>query len=87
MPLHEVDNQQMQQMVKTLNIKPNTVTGKTRLTPGSRVLLEKLTVTQLIKKFTAFMEPDDSLPCSQEPVNGPYPKPDETSPLLPILFP
>jgi hypothetical protein len=33
------------------------------------------------------MEPEGSLPCSQEPAIGPYPKPDESSPQLPTLFP
>jgi hypothetical protein len=32
------------------------------LTPWSRVLLEKLIVTQLVKKFLTFMEPEGSLP-------------------------
>jgi len=36
------------------------------LTPWSRVLLEKLTGFQLVKKFSAhFMEPEGSLPHSQ----------------------
>jgi hypothetical protein len=33
------------------------------------------------------MEPEGSLPCSQEPANGPYPEPDESSPHLPTQFP
>jgi hypothetical protein len=33
------------------------------------------------------MEPDGSLPSSQEPATGPYPKPDKYSPHLPTLFP
>jgi len=29
-------------------------------TPWSSVILQKLTVTQLVKKFTSFMEPEGS---------------------------
>jgi hypothetical protein len=36
------------------------------------VLLEKLKVVYLVKKFPAFMEPETSLPCSKEPDTGPY---------------
>jgi len=43
---------------------------------GSRVLLDKLTVPQLVKKFPALMEPEDTSPCSQQA--------DEPSPRLPI---
>jgi len=31
----------------------------------------KLIVTQLVKKFTAFLEPEGSLTCSQRPTTGP----------------
>jgi hypothetical protein len=34
----------------------------------------------------AFMEPEISLVCSQEPVTVLYPEPDESSPHLPNLF-
>jgi hypothetical protein len=33
------------------------------------------------------MEPEGSLPCSQEPAAGPYPEPDDSSPQPSTLFP
>jgi len=44
------------------------------LTPWSRALLEKLVVIQLVKNFSAFMEPEGLISCSQKPAIGPYPK-------------
>jgi hypothetical protein len=45
-------------------------------------------VTQLVKKYPAFfMEPEGSLPCSQKPATGPYPKPAESSLLHQFLVP
>jgi hypothetical protein len=35
--------------------------------------------------FQHFMEPEGSLLCSQEPSTDPYPKPDQSSPYLPVL--
>jgi hypothetical protein len=32
------------------------------------------------------MEPEGSLPCSQDPATGVKPEPDESSPHLPTLF-
>jgi hypothetical protein len=57
------------------------------LSPWSRVLLEELLVTQLVKKFPTFYGTKDSLPCSKGPTTGPYPEPDESNPNLPIIFP
>jgi len=37
----------------------------------SKVLLEKLVVTQLVKKLLAFVESESSSLCSQEPAIGP----------------
>jgi len=48
------------------------------LTPWSRVLLEKLTSSQLVKKFPVFYKTESSLPHSQ--ANCPYPEPDQSSP-------
>jgi hypothetical protein len=50
------------------------------LTPWSKIFFEKLIVTQLDKKFTPFMEPEGSLPCSQQPATCPYPETDASSP-------
>jgi hypothetical protein len=33
------------------------------------------------------MESEGSLPCLQQPANGPYHEPPESSPQLPTLFP
>jgi len=33
------------------------------------------------------MEPEVSLPCSQQPAIGPYPEPDASSPHIPTYFP
>jgi len=57
------------------------------LTPWSRILLEKVTGSQLVKKFLHFMEPEGSLPQSQVPSNFPYPEPARSSPYTHILLP
>jgi hypothetical protein len=45
-----------------------------RLTLCSRVSLENVTGSQLVKKFPEFVEPEDSLRCSQEPASFLYPQ-------------
>ena len=55
-------------------------TGTYLLTPRSRVLLEKLTSLQLVKKFSNFMGPESLLPHSQVPAICPYPEPPQFSP-------
>jgi len=65
---------------------PNSKTWNV-LTPWCRVLLEKLIDTQLVKKLPVLMEPEDLLPCSEEPTTDPYLESDEPSPHVPIIFP
>ena len=57
------------------------------LTPWSRVLLEKLTIPQLVNKFPSFMEPEGSLPQTQEPATRPCPESHQSSPSLSIQLP
>ena len=57
------------------------------LTPWSRVLLEKLSGSQLVKKFPAFLEPECSSPYSQVPATCPYPEPTPSSPHNPLPLP
>jgi hypothetical protein len=48
------------------------------LTPWCTIF-EKLIAIQHVKKYSFFMEPEGSLPCSQKPVIEPYPEPAESS--------
>jgi hypothetical protein len=54
-----------------------THTGKTSVDDNDiihcRVFREQFTAIQMVKKFSAFMESDDSSPCSQKPTIGSYP--------------
>jgi len=49
------------------------------LTPWSRVLLEKLTGSQIVKQFSAFMETESSIPPLQGSPTCPSPEPDKSS--------
>jgi hypothetical protein len=56
-----------------------------RLTPQSWVILENLSVAQLLEISQYFMKPEGSLQCLQEPANGTYPEPDQSSPYHPVI--
>jgi hypothetical protein len=57
------------------------------LTPWSRGLLEKLTDSQLLKKFSAFLEPKSSLQRLQVPATCPYPFSTHSRPCPHITLP
>jgi hypothetical protein len=50
-----------------------------KLTSWTWALLEKPPVVQLLKNLEHFMEPEGSLPFTQEPSTSPYPEPDQSS--------
>jgi hypothetical protein len=52
-------------LLNEMNVIRKNVIGDNlnQLTPWGRDLLEKLTVTQLVKNSPPFMEPEGSLPC------------------------
>jgi hypothetical protein len=51
----------------------------------SWALLEEPLIGQPLKNFTAFMEPEGLIPCSQEPSIVPYPEPYKSNPYHPTL--
>jgi len=57
------------------------------LTSLSRVLREKLTRSQLVKKFPAFYGTRSFVTSSKSSATCPYPEPDQSSPYLPIPLP
>jgi hypothetical protein len=63
-----------------------TTTCNYLLTPCSRVLLEKLIVTQLVKTFPAFYRTRRFITVFTTAATGPDSEPDASSPHLPTLF-
>jgi hypothetical protein len=57
------------------------------VSPWSRVLLEKLIVLIYPVSSSPFVEPEGSLPCSQELATGSCTEPDKSSPQFPNLLP
>jgi hypothetical protein len=51
------------------------------------VLVEKLTVTQLVKKYSNFYGNRSFITVFTRPLTGPYPEPDAASPQLFTPFP
>jgi hypothetical protein len=70
--------------ISYLPFKALSFTANTLLTPWSRILLEKLIITKLVKKFLAFYGTRMFI---QKPATGPCPEADESTPHLPNLFP
>jgi hypothetical protein len=62
-----------------------TISSGSELTPSSRGLLETLAVTQL-RNFASFIEPESSVPCSQDPATGHHPEAVEYIPHCHTLF-
>jgi len=56
------------------------------ITARSRVLLEKLTGSQLVKKYPAFYETRRFITSLQVPANCPYPEPDRSNPFPYIVL-
>jgi hypothetical protein len=56
------------------------------LTHGAESFLRSCQLCSYSRTSQRFMEPEGSLPPSQEPSIGPYPKPDRSNPYHPILY-
>jgi hypothetical protein len=71
--------------VKTSNI----TTFVMSLTHGAEPLLRSHQLCSYSRTSQHFMEPEGSLPCSQEPFAGPYPEPDQSNPYrtIPLYLP
>ena len=72
---------------KERTLLPSFLPSTYLLTPCSRVLLEKLAGSQLVKKFPAFYGTPGSLPHLQVTATCSYPEPDQSSPCQPTPLP
>jgi hypothetical protein len=55
------------------------------LTYGAEIFLRTCQLCSPSRIPQHFMEPEGSIPCSQEPSTGPYPEPYQSNPLHPII--
>jgi hypothetical protein len=55
------------------------------LTHGAEPFLSSRQLCSQARTSQHFIEPEGSLPCSQEPCTGPYPEPHQPNPYQPIL--
>jgi hypothetical protein len=58
---------------------------ETALTHGAEPFLRSRQLCSYSRTSQNFMEPEGSLPCSQEPSTGPYPESDQSNPYHTIL--
>jgi hypothetical protein len=63
--------------------RPQVFTFSVCTSPPTPAPGQKLAIPQVVKNSPSFMEPEGSLPCSQEPAIGPYIQKDESTPHLP----
>jgi hypothetical protein len=70
-----------------LSCETDEVYWLTNLLHGAESFLRRQELLSYSKDIPPVMEPESSLPCSQQPATGPYPEPDESNPQRTNVFP